>query len=126
MSKRRPALTLFPLLSIALLLSATDGQAETPLGRLFLTAQQRTQLDQLRQRDPSFWQHDTGEAEIGLTLNGEVRSSSGRRTRWINGEADWDNRKPMPNVPVGHTYYPEDKQNDKLQPLGNILIHTPR
>src|SRR5574343_848808 len=101
MSKRRPALTLFPLLSIALLLSAMDCQAEAPLGRLFLTAQQRTQLDQLRQRDPSFWQHDTGETDIGLTLNGEVRSSSGRHTRWINGVADWDNASPLARIPVG-------------------------
>lgn len=122
MSKRHSATALLPLLSVVLLLGTTNCLAEASLGRLFLTAQQRAQLDQLRQRDPSFWQHDTGETDIGLTLNGEVRSSSGRHTRWINGVADWDNASPLARIPVGNTYHPERGQSDSLLGATRIVV----
>lgn len=105
------------ILPVLLTLSCSLSNAETPpLGRLFFDAQQRTNLDQQRQRNPWFGQQNANDAEAGLTFNGEVRSSSGRRTRWINGEADWNNSTPAPRVPVGNTYYPES--GESASPLG--------
>lgn len=116
-----------PLLAVLLSLASPPGQAEPPpLGRLFFNAQQRTQLDQQRQRNPAFGQLTPGDGEAGQTLNGEVRSSSGRRTRWINGEADWDNRNPLPRLPVGSTYYPESRQRNDLMGSEHFVIKPGR
>ncbi|MBF1165469.1 MAG: hypothetical protein HXL68_10545 [Dechloromonas agitata] len=116
-----------PLLATFLSLACAPGQAETPpLGRLFFDAPQRTHLDQQRQRNPAFGQLAPGEGEAGQTLNGEVRSSNGRRTRWINGEADWDNQNPLPQVPVGTTYYPESGQSDSPLGDGRVVVKPGR
>lgn len=115
-------------LALALLLSLSGAASadSAPLGRLFYDAQQRAYLDQQRQRNPWFGQQNTSDAEAGLTLNGEVRSSSGRRTRWINGAADWNNATPAPRIPVGNTYYPESGQNDGLLGSGRIVVKPGR
>lgn len=114
-------------LPLLLALSGTAASADSaPLGRLFYDAQQRTHLDQQRQRNPWFGQQNAGDTETALTFNGEVRSSSGRRTRWINGAADWDNTNPTPRVPVGNTYYPESGQNDSLLGSGRIVVKPAR
>lgn len=104
----------------------TDASADsTPLGRLFFNAQQRERIDQQRQRNPWFNQNmDDGDG--GLTLNGEVRSSSGRRTRWVNGEVDWNNTIPVPRVPVGNTYYPESGQTNSLLGGGRVVVRPAR
>lgn len=116
-----------PLLAVLLSLASPPGRAAPPpLGRLFFDAQQRSHLDQQRQRNPAFGQLAPGDGEMGQTLNGEVRSSSGRRTRWINGEADWDNRTPLPRVPVGNTYFPESGQTAPLLEDGQITIRRGR
>lgn len=107
-----------------LLLAAPIAQADAPLGRLFYDAQQRTNLDQQRQRNPWLSQK-TDDTEAALTVNGEVRSSSGRRTRWINGAADWDNASALPRVPVGNTYYPESGKSDSALGGGQITIKRP-
>lgn len=110
-------------IALILLLSGNFTQADQPpLGRLFLDAQQRASLDQQRQRNPSFGQASTGNTEAGLTFNGEVRSSNGRRTRWINGEADWNDASSAPRVPVGNTYYPESGQHDSPLGSGQIIV----
>ena len=61
------------------------GAAE--LGRLFLTPQQRVDLDKRRQAN-------TVEAEVvvesTVTLNGQVTRSSGKTTVWINGVPQYD------------------------------------
>jgi hypothetical protein len=116
----RPGLVAF------LLIAAPALQADTaPLGRLFFDAQQRTNLDQQRQRNPWFAPRgdDTGAA---LTVNGEVRSSSGRRLRWINGEADWENASQLPRVPVGNTYYPESGKSEGVLGNGKVLVNPRR
>ncbi len=113
-------------LPLLLALSGAANADSAPLGRLFYDAQQRAYLDQQRQRNPWFGQQNTGDAEAGLTLNGEVRSSSGRRTRWINGAADWSNATPAPRIPVGNTYYPESGQNDGLLGSGRIVVKPGR
>lgn len=120
-------MTMRRLALIPFLVFVGPATADTPpLGRLFYDAQQRAQLDQQRQRNPWFGQQNTSDAEAGLTLNGEVRSSSGRRTHWINGTADWSNANPAPRVPVGNTYYPESGQNDGLLGSGRIVVKPGR
>lgn len=109
-----------------LLIAAPALQADsTPLGRLFFDAQQRANLDQQRQRNPWFAPRgdDTGAA---LTVNGEVRSSSGRRLRWINGEADWENASQLPRVPVGNTYFPESGKSAPLLGSGQLTVKPGR
>lgn len=113
-------------LPLLLALSNTASAEPPPLGRLFYDAQQRAYLDQQRQRNPWFGQQSTDTTEAGLMLNGEVRSSSGRRTRWFNGAADWDNSIPAPRVPVGNTYYPESGQSDSPLGSGRIVVKPPR
>lgn len=111
-------------LSLALLLSLATlpCQADTPpLGRLFLDPQQRAKLDIQRQRNPSFLQ-DTGDSDASLTINGEVRSSNGRRTRWINGTANWDNTAPAPRIPVGDTYLPGSGEHQSVLGSGRITV----
>src|SRR5574343_1470853 len=91
-----------PVLLLAIL--ALNVQADDPaLGRLFLTPQQRAKLDQQRLRNPEQLPDPAG-SEASQTFNGEVRSSNGRHTRWINGEADWNGTAAPPRVPVGDTY----------------------
>jgi len=110
---------------IALLLAAlaaTPSLAEeAPLGRLFLDPQQRARLDAQRQRNPGF-QPNASESEGSQTINGEVRSSNGRRTRWINGEANWDGTAPPPRVPVGDTFNPATGERESLIGSGRIEI----
>lgn len=105
-----------------LLLSTSTVRAEpAPLGRLFFDSQQRARLDQQRQRNPLFTQTSEDTA-WGLTVNGEVRSSSGRRTRWINGEADWDNASALPRLPIGNSYHPESGKTTPLMGNGQLTV----
>jgi len=86
------------------------------LGRLFLTPQQRQELDRLRMQEP-----DNGQRS-GLTINGEIRSSSGKRTRWINGQADWQSTAPTPALPVGDSFDPITGERQPLLGGGRIQI----
>lgn len=110
-------LTLALLLGFAALASQADP---APLGRLFFTAEQRARLDLQRQRNPGFLPNADDEASI--TINGEVRSSNGRRTRWINGEVHWEDATPAPQVPVGDTFNPATGERESLLRDGHILI----
>jgi hypothetical protein len=111
------------LLTLLLLYSATmPGIAEqSTLGRLFLDPEQRARLDIQRQRNPGFLPN-AGESEASQTINGEVRSSNGRRTRWVNGEANWDGTAPPPRVPVGDTFNPATGERESLIGNGRIDI----
>lgn len=116
-----------PLLAALLSLASPPGQAEPPpLGRLFFDAQQRSHLDQQRQRNPAFGQLAPGDGEAGQTLNGEVRSSSGRHTRWINGEADWDGTTQASGVPVGDTFNPGTREHQSVLGTGKIIVKPAR
>ena len=115
-----------PGLVALLLIIAPSLQADTPpLGRLFFDAQQRANLDQQRQRNPWFAPKgdDTGAA---LTVNGEVRSSSGRRLRWINGSPDWDGTTQAPRMPVGDTFNPDTGEYQSALEIGKIIIKPAR
>lgn len=104
------------LVIIALLATQTPpASAESEaLGRLFLTPQQRAELDRLRLQDPR------GGQKSSLTINGEVRSSSGGRTRWINGQADWENRAAAPALAVGDSFDPITGERRSLVGDGRI------
>jgi hypothetical protein len=114
-------LTLALLLSVAALTSQADP---APLGRLFFDAQQRARLDLQRQRNPGF--QPNADDEASFTINGEVRSSNGRRTRWINGEVRWEDSAPAPQVPVGDTFNPATGERESLLRDGHILIKPGR
>lgn len=114
----RALLTLFALLS-ALPPASAEEEA---LGRLFLTPGQRNALDRQRQLNPGL-QANPLDSESSLTINGEIRRSDGRRTRWINGE---ENQAAGPaataNVPVGDTVYPGTGEREGLLRGGRIII----
>lgn len=103
------------LLALALCLTIPQAIGDTePLGRLFLTPQQRQELDRLRQQEAG------SDNRGSLTVNGEVRSSSGSRTRWINGQADWQGIGPAPAVPVGDSIDPVTGERRPLLGDGRI------
>ena len=85
-----------------------------PLGRLFFTPQQRATLDLQRQQGNTRF-----DQEASYTLNGEVRRSSGKNTRWVNGEA---RTGPTPRGVIGDTYHPSTGEQEKLLGSGRILI----
>ena len=91
------------------------------LGRLFFTPQQRAALDRQRQTNPNFLANTT-EEENSLTINGEVRRSNGRNTRWINGEAQWKSSTPAARVPVGDTFQPSTGERESLLGEGRIVV----
>src|SRR5713226_7719315 len=83
---------LTPLLASALLaLTPQPAVAYDNLGRLFLTPQQRHDLDRRRQANI---QDSAVSAESLVTVNGQVSRSSGRTTTWINGVPQETARKP--------------------------------
>lgn len=92
-----------------------------PLGRLFMTPQQRAALDRQRLLNPGF-RPDVMESDASQTLNGEVRRSNGRTTRWINGEARWNDTTPPPRVPVGDTFHPATGERESLLGEGRIIV----
>lgn len=112
----RKAILILALLAAMPPSAIAEGE---PLGRLFLTPQQRQELDRQRLQGPSSVQQSS------LTVNGEVRSSSGKRTRWINGQADWQNTVPAPRLPIGDGYDPATGERQPLLGDGHIQ-RTPR
>lgn len=112
------------LLLIMVLALIAPGAAWTqpePLGRLFMTPQQRAALDRQRLLNPGF-RPDVMESDASQTLNGEVRRSNGRTTRWINGEARWNDTTPPPRVPVGDTFHPATGERESLLGEGRIIV----
>jgi len=116
MNRFRPVL----LLVLACVQSPAWAQTE-PLGRLFFTPQQRAALDRQRQTNPNFLANTT-EEESSLTINGEVRRSNGRSTRWINGKAQWKSSAPTARVPVGDTFHPSTGERESLLGEGRIVV----
>lgn len=84
---RRPAsAAILAFLVAASALTAAPAGAEE-LGRLFLTPQQRKDLDWRRQTN--FVEKETV-VESLVTVNGRVTRSSGKTTTWINGVPEDD------------------------------------
>lgn len=109
------------LLSLLIIgLSAARAEQEA-LGRLFFTPQQRAELDRQRLHNPGL-NTGTMDQQGSQTINGEVRRSSGRNTRWINGEAQWSETTPAPRVPVGDTFNPETGEHQSVLGSGRIVV----
>ncbi|MCL2525138.1 MAG: hypothetical protein FWF20_04270 [Betaproteobacteria bacterium] len=104
------------ILPLLLLATVPASGEETGLGRLLLTPQQRQALDQQRFATPS----DSGERR--LTVNGEIRRSSGGTIRWINGRSDWDGGAPPPALPVGDSFNPRTGARQPLLDNGEIVV----
>lgn len=107
------------LLGMLVAASVFAGEQET-LGRLFFTPQERLQLEQQRYRSTN----DLPGSEQGtMTLNGEVRSSNGRSTRWINGSPIWDSsRQDTARLPVGDSLNLDTGVREPLIGNGKIII----
>lgn len=104
------------LIFITILGAPPAWSQSEPLGRLFFTPQQRTALDHQRRQGLS-----TNLAqESSYTLNGEVIRSSGRNTRWVNGEAQTSSTPPKGII--GDTYHPATGERESLLGDGRILI----
>jgi hypothetical protein len=95
-----------PILLLALLaavLRAPLAGAAEDLGRLFLTPQQRQDLD--RRRAANIQETAAVIQESTLTLEGQVSRSSGKTTTWINRVPQHDShRSPNPaqvTIPTG-------------------------
>ncbi|MFZ4536567.1 hypothetical protein [Propionivibrio sp.] len=69
------------LLTIFFLLGHTACAGAEPLGRLFFSPDERTLIDQERQKSSGSTVSATGH----VTLDGLVRRGSGKTTAWING-----------------------------------------
>ena len=76
------------LLAIAVLSGAGSVVAAEELGRLFFTPERRELLD--RQRAMNMLASETVAEDPQIVVNGQVRRSSGKRTTWINGQAQED------------------------------------
>lgn len=83
----RPPWSIWLALAFALVAVPATSFAEEALGRLFLTPEKRDLLD--RQRALNSLENQTLE-EPQILINGQVRRSSGKRTTWINGQAQND------------------------------------
>jgi hypothetical protein len=93
---------------------------EEALGRLFFTPQQRAAFDRERllggsQRSAAL------EGESSYVFNGEVRRSSGRNTRWFNGEAQ-EVGGPRPPVAPGDTWHPATGERESVLGEGQTVI----
>jgi len=107
------------------------------LGRLFLTPQQRQDLD--RRRATNRAEEETPQIKEGpLTIEGHVLRSSGKSTTWINGIPQYDNhtsRDPArvtvaPNegeagvsLKIGQTYDRASGEVRDVLGAGEIRVH---
>ena len=107
--------------SFLIVLAAAPAWAQSdPLGRLFFTPQQRAALD--RERLLGFNQRPSSlDGDASYTFNGEVRRSSGKNTRWING-APHTAASRNPDVAAGDTYHPATGERESLLGDGQIVI----
>lgn len=130
------------LVALALLLAwlaAPAAAAAEELGRLFLTPQQRQDLD--RRRATNRAEEEAPKIMEGpLTLEGQVQRSSGRTTTWINGAPQYDNHssrdpaqvtvvpnegEPGVSLKIGQTY---ERASGKVRDLldgGEITVAKP-
>jgi hypothetical protein len=76
------------LIVIAALSGPGGVVAEEALGRLFFTPEKRELLD--RQRALNMLESEVIAEDPQIVVNGQVRRSSGKRTTWINGQAQDD------------------------------------
>ncbi len=75
------------LISLAVLLMPLASLAAEPLGRLFFTPEQRTQLDSLRTKKVVAAQVKDEPAPEFVSYNGLIRRGDGKTTVWVNNKA---------------------------------------
>ncbi|MGA9394129.1 MAG: hypothetical protein WCA83_08995 [Azonexus sp.] len=107
---------LLPALLLALAALPAWPQDE-PLGRLFMTPQQRSALDRQRQLGQNTTNVDS---EASYTFDGEVRRSSGNNTRWINGEPQTATIRP--GIPPGDSFHPATGEHESVLGDGRIIV----
>jgi hypothetical protein len=129
----------FAVLTLTLSYLAAPVMAAEELGRLFLTPQQRQDLD--RRRATNRAEEEAPQIREGpLTLEGHVQRSSGKTATWINGVPQYDSHasrdparvtvvpnegEPGVNLKVGEIYERTTGQvRDTLQG-GEIRIGKP-
>lgn len=140
----------FATLGVLLLLSAVPAAAlaEDNLDRLFFTPERRQAMDRQRQLNPLGTAEPANQETPTLTINGVVTRSSGKRTVWINGEAQHDNDStgtvrafpearhpervriqpddaPTVRAAVGDTVLRDTGETAPLLGDGQIRIHRP-
>lgn len=79
------------LIALTLILQclAPPAASAEELGRLFLTPQQRQDLD--RRRATNRAEEESPQTKEGpLTVNGHIQRSGGKTTTWINGTPEYD------------------------------------
>lgn len=112
---------LFALLLLTTLAQNPLRADQEALGRLFFTPQQRAELDRQRLQGPGAIS-GSADTQTAQTINGEIRRSGGRSTRWINGQVQWNEPAPASRVPVGDTFHPSTGEHESLLGAGKIVI----
>lgn len=83
--------------ALTALLPLTSNAAELQVGRLFMTQQERTELDRVRMGGAPQVKEEGSTAPLpdaNLTVNGYVqRNGSGKSTIWINSQAQYENER---------------------------------
>jgi hypothetical protein len=72
--------------------NASAQESPDELGRLFFTPERRQTLD--RQRQLNIQEKQEIPEDPTLTIDGVVTRSSGKRTAWVNGVAQYENEMP--------------------------------
>jgi hypothetical protein len=112
MRRRFSACVVATLLS----LSASAAIAQD-LGRLFLTPQQRQDLD--RRRATNRAEEEAPQVKEGpLTLEGHVQRSSGKAVTWVNGVPQYDSR--VSRDPARVTVVPNEGEQGVSLKIGQI------
>lgn len=101
--------------ALLLLIFAQLAPAAEPLGRLFYTPEQRTQLDALRTQRVVATQVRDEPVPENVTYNGIVRRSDGKTTVWVNNEAMTEAELRVKQSIVG-----------RVDRNGRILLQTPQ
>ena len=89
--RKRAELAAMLLSWAALATAASPAVAQSALGRLFYTPEQREDLDRRRSSNA---RESLISTDGTLTVNGQVRRSSGLGTTWINGVPQDDRTRP--------------------------------
>lgn len=108
--KRRPAPSMTP-----------RPGAQDSLGRLLLSPAERRLLDRQRWTNPAYRPAEEG-GDQALRLLGELRSGSGRRLRWLDGEDGAPAADERLALPVGDALLPATGKREPLLGESRLVI----
>ncbi len=111
-----------PLLLTALLLHCCAANCGQPrLGRLFFTAEQRVAFARAEQLPVAG--EDADDTRHGeFVLDGEIRRSNGKVTRWANGQLLPETTRLPPGLRVGDRLHREDGRQESIIKNGMIEL----